>query len=926
MTTINKKLVLSATALTIALGAIPQAMAADALAICQSGVPYVYPNGGADIPFNPDAGPLRVDTDGTVILDNAAGVAVVESAFAAWENLPQSSMTASNAGTLPVDIDITNFGPVLNPPGPDGSSPIVFDANGEIFALLFGEESGILGFAGPDFGDPATCTLTESSSFLNGPAFNNLIVAEDIIVHEFGHYINLGHVELNGQIIPWSDTEGGDDTGPSPNNSTFPVGNLADLIETMYPIYFGPAAGSRTPHPDDIASVSMLYPETDFAATTGTISGVILGGLNGDLPISGVNVIARNINDPFGDAVSTFSGAYTNSTDPADPNVGVYTLAGLTPGEQYAVFVDQVTAAPGRFSNPILPTLPGPEEFYNGADESSANATDDPQAFVLITAEAGNPTTGVNIQFNVPQPGEPLNVGDDGNVELALPFAFEFCGVEHSSVYVNANGHLTFGAGDPSFFESVEGMLDGPPRIAPLWRDFNPSAGGTVYYEQTGSGFTVFYDEVPNWPAAGANSFSVTLNKTSNHIDVRYEDLDPTVFDFSETSTTPGLAGISCGLPVTSGQEPGDDLSGAKKSRINLHNKPARYEAFTAEFDPRASAFVSTVDLANSLVRFNGTTSYNDNWAGKNNVFGRGRNVKVPFNTAPLKFYTEIEPAGSDADHFEFEGKAGQYVVAEVQRSQIDSLMCLFDPAGNMIAQNDDSNGLLSAFATQLPADGRYSLAVTTFPDFACDGTGGTTGPRGEGRYILDAFFYEQPADELVFNGSFEIGFSGWFTGIIGEPFIPWSIGTFGDGAGFDMQPVSPLDGNKVAWNGFDGAAGTTFQLAQAVSIPADATTVTLTWKDRGQWNFFAPEPIQPRTALVAILEPEPPFNLLALPDFRTTGTVPIGPVDWGWREVAFDLSGFAGQTVLLYFEQSIPEDFTGPGQFEIDGVSITYD
>jgi hypothetical protein len=167
-----------------------------------------------------------------------------------------------------------------------------------------------------------------------------------------------------------------------------------------------------------------------------------------------------------------------------------------------------------------------------------------------------------------------------------------------------------------------------------------------------------------------------------------------------------------------------------------------------------------------------------------------------------------------------------------------------------------------------------------------------------------------------VFNGSFEIGFSGWFTGIIGEPFIPWSIGT----------SVSPLDGSKVAWHGFDGAAGTTFQLAQEVSIPADATTVTLTWKDRGQWNFFAPEPIQPRTALVAILEPAPPFNLLALPDYRTTGTVPTGPVDWGWREVAFDLSGFAGQTVLLYFEQFIPEDFTGPGQFEIDGVSITYD
>ena len=32
--------------------------------------------------------------------------------------------------------------------------------------------------------------------------------------------------------------------------------------------------------------------------------------------------------------------------------------------------------------------------------------------------------------------------------------------------------------------------------------------------------------------------------------------------------------------------------------------------------------------------------------------------------------------------------------------------MCLFDPAGNLIAQNDDSNGLLSAIAgCSKPAD-----------------------------------------------------------------------------------------------------------------------------------------------------------------------------------------------------------------------------
>ena len=217
---------------------------------------------------------------------------------------------------------------------------------------------------------------------------------------------------------------------------------------------------------------------------------------------------------------------------------------------------------------------------------------------------------------------------------------------------------------------------------------------------------------------------------------------------------------------------------------------------------------------------------------------------------------------------------------------------------------------------------------MTTWPDFECDGTGGTTAsPFGAGRYILDAFLYEQPANELVFNGSFELGFSGWFNDVVdGEPFIPWLIGSAGDGAGFGMQPVSPQEGSKVAWHGFDGSAGTRFQLGQIISIPADASTATLRWRDRGQWNFFAPEPIQPRQALVVILEPNPPFNFLALADLRTTGTVPIGPVDWGWREATFDMSGFAGQDVLLFFQQSIPEDFTGPGQFEIDDVSMTYE
>ena len=908
----------TAVAALFALTSAQTALAADSLAVCESGVPFRYPGGGENIPFNPDQGGLGP-------LTNAQGVAAVELAFDAWENLPQSSMTASNNGPLPEDITIDNFGPVLNPAGPDGLSPIVFDETGEIFDLLFGPGSGILGFAGPDFGDVNTCTLTESSSFLNGPTFDDLIVAEDIMVHEFGHYMNLGHVELNGQLLVFD--EGGDDTGPSPNNTTFPPpASLIDLIETMYPFYFGPLAGTRTPHADDVASFAFLYPATDFDATTGTISGSILAGANGDERISGVNVIARNISNPYEDAVSTFSGAYTDSTDPSDPNVGTYALRGLTPGAQYAVFIDQVTAAPNRFSNPVVTNLPGPEEFYNGADESNSGINDDPQAFVLITAEAGQPETGVDIQFNIPQPGEPLNVGDDGAVQVFMPFDFDFCGVKQNSVYVNANGHLTFGQPDPAFAESVEALLDGPPRIAPFWRDLNPTTGGTVSFDQTRNSFTVTYDQVPNWLAGGANTFSATLHRGSNRVTFEYGDLDPTTFDFfaTPTATTPGLTGISCGLAQTSGQEHPRDFSRYGRWPIGtLLWQPAVYEQFEEEFDPETGTFFSTIDLANSKLRFLKTRDFKDR-NEPNDSFKKATRVRLPYNTAPIWKYTEIDPAGEDADYYQFHGKAGDYLVAEVQRGQIDSTMCVFDPSGNLIDANDDSNGLLSQVITQLPVDGKYRVAVSTWPDLGCVGEGGTTiEPFGSGRYVLDMYIYEQAANELIFNGGFELGFAGWTTIDPAQPFIPWLIGQAGDGAGFGMQPVLPQEGAQVAWNGFDGAAASEFLLIQEFSVPAEASSATLSWKDRVQWNFFAPEPLEPREYFVFLVDGA---NNLVFVDGIFTGTVPAGAVDLGWRDRTFDMTPYAGQDVVLVFYEFIPEDFTGPGQLEIDAVSVTFE
>ncbi len=155
--------------------------------------------------------------------------------------------------------------------------------------------------------------------------------------------------------------------------------------------------------------------------------------------------------------------------------------------------------------------------------------------------------------------GVPVSLGDDDAQEVSLPFPFPYFDQTHTQAFVHSDGNLTFEEPESSSTRrSLDRAVIGPPRIAPLFSDLDPSRVDTpVSTYSTTDRFFVTWNAVPIYTGQNIGlrqTFQLVLHRDGT-IDFHYRTVlisdavvgimpgrlegEATAVDFSEGASGP---------------------------------------------------------------------------------------------------------------------------------------------------------------------------------------------------------------------------------------------------------------------------------------------------------------------------------------------------------------------------------------------------
>jgi hypothetical protein len=439
-----------------------------------------------------DGNPTCVGGVSPVTLQRA--IDALQVGFDAWEDIPSSRIafrfdgTSSERFTGVDGINLITWADDFVPPPPDlpicGSGTVAVTPNFTLDEpLTVTASSRDVNGDGSDDLDPAIYpdgTILPAGTMVDAdmawcPASNDYTdelidtttLTFDIVAvgtHEIGHFLGGAHSAL-----------------------LTPIATLLPFVDTT--IAFNEQI--RTLAQDDIASASRIYPEPSFLTDFGTITGQLLfpGTTTG---ADGVSVTAFNVRT--GEmAVQVFSVTRFTATGETP---GSFRIDGLLPGT-YRVGVEYFNSSnqPGWWyrdrynlttlnSNVGAGARPG---FYSSPETS----TDDLGDPVVVDVQGGVTVDIGDVVINTDPPPTPaggntiaLNLSDRDAAQVIFPegFSFPFFGQSWTSVFVNDDGNLTFGAASP--LEHTQNFLGPdvssggpvPPRIGRSMTDLDPGA------------------------------------------------------------------------------------------------------------------------------------------------------------------------------------------------------------------------------------------------------------------------------------------------------------------------------------------------------------------------------------------------------------------------------------------------------------------
>ncbi len=432
---------------------LPSGGGAAARSVNGAGIPMKW-DVTSPISYNPDRGKLGS-------LENTAAQTLLGQAFDVWQNVPTADISFAPGSNLPGDISAAGT-PATNPNhwdhfwrrDGDGLSPIIFDEDGSIIDDMFGDGARfeVLGVSALDTPISLSGTITEASILINGafhdgdglpsspPDSVSLTAFKAIMVHEVGHFVNLDHSVVNGELALDGD----------PSNDIY--------VPTMFPVSVDDEEAIATLNPDDEANLSVLYPSPAFFSTTARLSG---GIFSGGIPFQGAGVVVRRTDNPLMFAYSRVSGGGfypchvggicypCGAASPCStgnlPEQGDWAIWGIAPGN-YTLCVEQIdrrfSYANGTFIGPLAtpPILPGPEECYSAA-ESSDPAMDDPDDALVIPASAGSVLGTFDIQLNGLPTSDPL---EPNNTPATAATLGDLPSGQDTSPGIRASGDVDF--------------------------------------------------------------------------------------------------------------------------------------------------------------------------------------------------------------------------------------------------------------------------------------------------------------------------------------------------------------------------------------------------------------------------------------------------------------------------------------------------